>query len=112
MRTQQKRLPPLFIAACIIFAAGVACLGLSFTLQLELHIFKGMLYISFSFLTFGIGEIINHPKQRLVISATEKDKLTRQVHRKRSVCSLGNLCDIIALLLFFVGLATLLYTGE
>lgn len=109
MAAAPNRQPPLFIIACILFAAGVICLGLSFTLQLDPNIFKGLLYISCALVVFGIGEIINHPKQRFIAPATKKDDSTPRMYRKRNVCSLGNLCDIGALLLFFIGLAALFY---
>lgn len=112
MEAAPKRHPPLFIISCIFFAAGVVCFGLCFVLQLEPNIFKGLLYISLAFLAFGTGEIINHPKQRLIGPATGKNPAARQMYRKRNVCSLGNLCDIGALLLFFAGLAAIFYPAS
>lgn len=109
MEAATKRHPTLFILSCIFFLVGVVCLGLSFVLQLEPNIFKGMVYISLAFLAFGTGEIINHPKQRLINPVIGKDATAPQMYRKRNVCSLGNLFDIGALLLFFVGLAALFF---
>ena len=109
MTPEPKRLPPLFIMACIIFSAGVICLGLTFTLQLNTHTFRGLLYISMALVVFGVGEIINHPKQRVITGESKSDSTHNTLYRRRNVCSLGNLCDIGALLLFFIGLATLLF---
>lgn len=109
MTTEPKRLPLLFIMACTIFSAGVICLGLTFTLQLNTHTFRGLLYISMALVVFGIGEIINHPKQRVITGEDRGDSSQVILRRRRNVCSLGNLCDIGALLLFFIGLATLLF---
>lgn len=95
--------------ACTVFSAGVICLGLTFTLQLNTHTFRGLLYISMALVVFGIGEIINHPKQRLITGKDKSGLPHRTLCRRRSVCSLGNLCDIGALLLLFIGLATLLF---
>jgi len=105
MAGASNRFPPLYIAACIIFCVGLVGLGCIFVLQLPSYIFKGLLYIFIGFISFGIGENLNHSK---IPSPAESPDI-QQFYRKRNVCSLGNLLDIGALLLFFVGLSDLLF---
>jgi hypothetical protein len=100
-----NRLPPLYIAACTILGLGIAGLGSIFILELPSHFAKGLLYISVGCIAFGIGENLNHPKTTTPISSPD----IKQSYRIRNVCSLGNLIDIGALLLFFVGLSALLF---
>lgn len=109
MNAESKRPPPLFIAACIIFSAGVFCLGLVLLLPLEGYLFRGLVSLSLALIGFGTGEIVNHPKERLPRPAEDTPSSYPQVYRRRNVCSLGNLCDIFSLLLFFAGIATLIY---
>ena len=112
MEKTSKPYPPFFIIACFFLAAGMVSLGLSFILRLEPDTFKGLLYISLALLAFGTGEIINHPKQRLMVPDPGNDAPALQIYRRRNVCSLGNLFDIAALLLFFIGLAAFFYPAE
>lgn len=107
MAGASNRYPPLYIAACIILGIGIAGLGSIFFLQLPSSIFKGLLTICLGLITFGIGENLNHPKTKP--ATLNPDNNTPQYQRKRNVCSLGNLCDIGGLLLFFIGLSALLF---
>jgi hypothetical protein len=100
MAGASNRFPPLYVAACIIFSVGVAGLGCIFVLQLPPYIFEGLLYIFLGLIAFGIGENINHPKALLITTSENSNPDSRQFHRKRNACSLGNLIDIGALLLF------------
>lgn len=109
MAGASNRFPSLYIAACIIFSVGIAGLGCIFVLQLPSYIFQGLLYIFLGLIAFGIGENINHPKTLLITTSEDNTPDSPQFHRKRNVCSLGNLMDIGALLLFFVGLSALLF---
>lgn len=109
MTDASNRFPPLYITACIIFGVGVAGLGCLLVLHPSSHIFKGFLYIFVGFIAFGTGEFLNHPKTPLITTSEDGGIASPQFYRKRNSCSLGNLCDIGALLLFFVGLAALLY---
>jgi hypothetical protein len=109
MADASSRFPPLYITACIIFAVGVAGLGCLLVLQPSSHIIKGFFYIFVGFIAFGTGEFLNHPKTPLMTVSEDDSVASPQFYRKRNACSLGNLCDIAALLLFFAGLSTLLY---
>lgn len=101
------RLPPLYIAACILFGIGTLGLGAIVILQSPSYVVNGLFYIFMGFIAFGIGETLNHPKTSP--PATDLDNNPKQLHRQRNSCSLGNLFDIGALLLFFGGLSTLLF---
>ena len=105
MAGANNRFSPLYIVACIIFCVGSTGLGFIFVQQLPSYIYKGLLYIFVGFVLFGIGEHLNHSK----IPSNAGRQLIQRFHRQRNVCSLGNLLDIGALLLFFVGLSTLLF---
>jgi uncharacterized membrane protein len=110
MAGASNRFPPLYIAACIIFAIGIAGLCSLFFLQLPTNVFKGLLSIFFGLTAFGIGETLNHPRiSQPTLSWNNNISKVPRIQRKRNVCSLGNLCDIGALLLFFIGLSTLFF---
>jgi len=110
MADTSDRFPPLYLAACALLGVGIIGLAGVFWLRPPAHIFKGLLYISLGCLAFGTGEILNHPKSVLPETIQELKSDSPQIHRKRNVCSLGNLCDIGALLLLFIGLSTLIYS--
>jgi hypothetical protein len=103
------RFPLLYITACIILGAGLTGLVCIFVIQLPSYIFRGLLYICIGLIAFGIGENLNHPKTLLIITNEDNSQKSQQFLRKRNDCSLGNLIDIGALLLFFFGLSTLLF---
>jgi hypothetical protein len=101
--------PPLYIAAYILFAIGTAGLVILLALQPASAKFQGLLYIFLGFMAFGTGEILNHRQAPRITSAGKDNPELPRFPRKRNSCSLGNLCDIGALLLFFVGLSALLF---
>ncbi len=105
----RNRFPPLYIAAWVVLGVGVIGLCSVFVLQLPPFLFRGLLYISLGLIAFGIGENLNHPKTPLLKLGEDNSPLPPKFHRKRNACALGNLIDIGALLLFFVGLSDLLY---
>jgi hypothetical protein len=110
MTTAASRLPPLFITACIFIGVGTVCLFGTLVLEPPSHISKGFLYISSAFILFGLGEVLNHPKERLNTHTPEENPTqTTEFQRRRNVCSLGNLCDICALLLFFIGISAMFF---
>lgn len=105
MTNASKRFPSLYIAACILLGIGVTGFGGIFALALPPHIAEGFRYIFVGFILFGIGENLNHPKA----TPPSPSSGSQKVYRRRNVCSLGNLFDIGALLLLFVGLSDLLF---
>jgi hypothetical protein len=109
MADARNRLPPLYVTACIIFGVGIAGLGCLLVLHPSSHILEGFLYIFSGCIAFGTGEILNHPKIPPFTTSEDGGTAIPRFYRKRNSCSLGNLFDIGALLLFFVGLSALLY---
>lgn len=111
MTEKEHRLPFLYTASYFILSIGVVGLVCIF-LVVPSDIFKGLLYIFLGFIAFGAGEILNHPRTQLLTTGKDNDTsstISRLFHRKRNPCSLGNLCDIGAILLFFIGLSALLF---
>jgi len=108
MTDVRNRFPPLYLAACIFLALGVAGLTTLLLLHLPAYIQKGLIYTFLGFISFGVGEIINHPKA-IRLSSDKEYTVDAKTLRGRNVCSLGNLFDIGALLLFFIGLSNLLF---
>jgi hypothetical protein len=109
MAETSNRLPFLYVASYFIFLIGVSGLIYIFFLRPPPDIFKGLLYIFLGFIAFGAGEILNHPRPPLITTSMDNGTSSKQFHRKRNPCSLGNLFDIGALLLFFIGLSALLF---
>jgi len=106
----RMRFPPLYLAACISLFLGIAGLATLLILNHPTFIEKGLIYTFLGFICFGTGEILNHPKD-IYLSSGKEYKAEAQTQRRRNVCSLGNLFDIGALLLFFIGLSNLLFRG-
>ncbi len=105
----RSQFPPLYIAAWVIFSVGILGLCTLSVLHLPSPTFKGLLYIFLGFVAFGLGENINHPKTPWLTLSEDNHPAPTQFYRKRNDCSLGNLIDIGALLLFFIGISALLY---
>lgn len=105
----RNRFPHIYLAACMFLGVGIVGLSCLFVLRLPSYTFRGLLYIFLGLIAFGIGEILNHPKTSMITTSEDNNPNSPQFYRKRNDCSLGNLIDIGALLLFFVGLSALLY---
>lgn len=105
MNHASNRLPSLYIFACILLGIGVIGTGVIFAMKFHSHISEGLRYIFVGFILFGFGEILNHQKTTIPSASSG----IQEGYRRRNVCSLGNLFDIGALLLFFVGISTLLF---
>lgn len=109
MTKQKRKLPPMFLTACTFLFLGI--LGFFFTLFAvgATPSLKGFLLVSSSLIGFGIGEILNHPKVQIPQGTSNKENPAGDYYRRRSTCGLGNLMIIIAILLFFVGISSLIY---
>ncbi len=109
MSEQKSKFPPLFLTACTFFCLGI--MGLFSTLwfagQTPWH--QGFFLISSSLVGIGIGEILNHPKEHVVQSTAIDDGHPLDYYRRRSTTGLGNLLIIVAILLFFGGVSSLMY---
>ncbi len=112
MTTVRTKFPILYLMAWFFTLTGL--LGLIATLLIgpTYAIVKGMVLISAALIIFGLGEFLNHPKEKNFIAAEKEEKETAkrgQYIRRRNSCGLGNLFIIVALLLFFVGLSSVLF---
>jgi hypothetical protein len=93
----------------MVFLGGAGLLA-TFFLQAPDAILKGYTLLSLAVAIFGLGEICNHPKEKTISKVDESAaKTLHQVVRRRNPSSLGNLLLILALLLFFIGLSSLVY---
>jgi hypothetical protein len=109
MNTIAGKFPPLFVIACLALATGLAGVIGSFVLQLPPSTFLPLLLVSSGCTAFGVGEIINHPIERIPEFGQAPGDNDEMIYRRRNDCSLGNLLDIVALLLIFIGIAKFLY---
>jgi len=100
----------LLLAAYIAIASGTIIFIAAFVIALPEHLFKGTLILSASFTTFGTGEYLNHPKQKLITQETVKTNKKPKYHRNRNPCSLGNLFDIGGLLLLFIAFSSFFFS--
>ncbi len=108
MGVRHQQFPPLLVTAYIaLIAAGIA-LTSAFACPVVRHISTGLLLLSTGFTLFGIGEILNHPKEAL-LPVGQADLETTKFHHRRNSCGLGNLCDIVSLLFFFMALSSLFF---
>ncbi len=108
MREYIKLTPPLLLAAYTFLCLGIS--SLTYTLLLlQDHYFKGFSLISLSLIGFGIGEILNHPKESVSHEVGVSLEKAHSFIRKRNACGLGNLLAIMSILLFFIGLSSLIF---
>ena len=101
----RPQIQPLLISAYFAIASGIITFLTAFLLPLSGHLFMATLLLSAGFATFAVGELLNHPKQKLITRETVKNNTSSRYHRTRNPCSLGNLFDISGLLLFFISLS-------
>jgi len=107
MSQNHQQYPLMYIAAFVMAAAGIAIAVAALLLQPERHLYKGLIFLAVAFLNFGGGEILNHPKQAAADRQTADQK--EYTVRGRNTCGLGNLLDIVGLLMFFVAMASFIY---
>ena len=109
MSVKHTRFPPLFIVACIAVAvAVVSIIGINM-FSVANHIVRGVLLLSAGLTLFGIGEILNHPKETIFPIRQDAGPGIVKYYRRRSSCGLGTLCDIASLLFFFMALSSLFF---
>lgn len=69
-------------------------------------IFSGLRQIALGITLMGIGEWINHPLQKSITCKNKNDYVFEKFrHRQRNPSALGNLFEIVGLILAFTGLA-------
>lgn len=109
MPASSTKIPLSFIAAWIMTGIGFLCFaGLAF-FRPGYAAMKGVGLIAAACICCGVGEILNHPKEHVFVPENERVEGEEKYRRRRNICALGNLFVILAILLFFVGLGTLLY---
>ena len=110
MSAKHTRFPPLFIVACIAVALGVvSIIGINM-FSMANHIFRGVLLLSTGLTLFGVGEILNHPKETIFPIRQDAGPGIVKYYRRRNSCGLGTLCDIASLLFLFMALSALFFT--
>ncbi|MDJ0621436.1 MAG: hypothetical protein QNJ17_00640 [Desulfocapsaceae bacterium] len=101
--TIQRYLSYFFI---LLLLAGVVLLIFSFVTAEEGKYFGGLQQIAMGITLIGLGEWINHPLQKSVAVEDKKNFIFQRIkHRKRRPNGIGNLLEIVGLLLVFTGFA-------
>ncbi len=103
MGKDERKTPLAFWGALLNIAMGTAGIITGLLLELEHH---GIEQFFLGLLLLGIGEYLNNPPRPQLKEETEKPGFLK---RKRNVCGLGNLLDILGVLMLAVGLATLFF---
>tara|TARA_Y100001933_G_C18481083_1_gene348353 strand:+ start:96 stop:434 length:339 start_codon:yes stop_codon:yes gene_type:complete len=89
-----------------LLIAGIALLIFSLYTAEQGRYFGGLQQIAAGMTLIGIGEWINHPLQKSIAYKDRKNFIFKQVyHRKRKPNGVGNICEIIGLILIFTGMA-------
>ena len=105
----RQKYPPLFVLAWLALFSGLTGSGGALLFQPEASILKPLLLVSMGLVAFGAGEILNHPLEQIKTTTPPHTDYELQAYRRRNDCSLGNLLDIGALLLIFIGIARFMY---
>ncbi len=94
-----------------LILCGLVWFILSFFLGPQEAVFSGYRLMATGVIFLGIGEWLNHPLQvSLELPSKASPEARRQKHRKRNPSTLGNLFEIIALLLICVGISKVFFT--
>lgn len=109
MTQQERKIPVTYYLAWALLTTGLTSALMPLLLQARYAVEKGIILVALAFCLVGIGELLNHPKEQIFIPEGDNKKLP-QFRRRRNVCGLGNLFLIVGLLLFFVGLSSLLFS--
>lgn len=107
MADDRIRFPPFYLFAIILTCAGTITALAAVVVRHSGPTLKGVLFLGCSMVSFGCGEIINHRKEIVRSETFTKEK--QYSFRRRSSTSLGNLLDIVGLLLFFIALSSLIF---
>ena len=108
MIVREDKFPLLYAFSWLLTAIGAGVCTIALILQPEYKLLKGSLQIGAGILLFGVGELLNHPRDKTLHGDKEDFHVEKEYTRKRNACALGNLLDIVGLLIFFVGLSAFL----
>lgn len=90
----------------LLLLAGVLLLVYAFVTAEEGVYFNGLQQIAMGITLIGLGEWINHPLQKSVAVKDKKNFIFQRIkHRKRRPNGIGNILEIIGLLMVFTGFA-------
>lgn len=90
----------------LLLLAGVILLVYSFVIAKEGEYFGGLQQIAIGITLIGLGEWINHPLQKSMAVKDKKNFIFQPIkHRKRRPNGIGNLLEIVGLLMVFTGFA-------
>jgi len=90
----------------LLLVIGVLILIYSFVFSEDGPLFSGLREIGLGVLLIGVGEWINHPLQKAHICKSRRELIFQDIrHRRRNPSALGNLSEIVGLILIFTGLA-------
>lgn len=101
--------PPLLLVACISLGTGILFLLSLLMFSWQPQQIKGISLVGAGLCCFGLGEILNHPKEQMMVLSEKQKPAQPLFQRPRNSCAMGNLCGILSFLLFFAGLSSLLY---
>lgn len=108
MTDSSQKTPVLFILACVLAGIGALSFCAVMAIQPAAAIFKPLFFFTLALTALGTGEILNHPKEQIFASEERGTEEEDVWQRRRNVCGLGNLFDIVAILLFFIALGKVL----
>ena len=108
MRQAHQPYPLFYIVAVMLVIAGLVLVTAAVLIHPEKHVYKGMVFLAVSLFNFGLGEIFNHPKT-LTSELDSDGKTSEFVSRRRNSCGLGNILDIIGVMMFFIALSSFIY---
>lgn len=107
MNNSSQKTPITTYFFIILLVVGVLTVAASF-IVIGKDLFNWMQQIGSGLVLIGIGEWINHPEQKGITYEDDQEVTFKHVkHRNRQPSSLGNLLEIVGLLLIFIGLADL-----
>jgi len=103
------RKPHLLRAGFLLLATSLFLGGLWFIQPSLVTHSQTLLYLAVGSFLFGIGEILNHPKQTADNYTDNSASDLRRVHHwSRNPCPLGNLLDIAGIIFLFIGFGRLI----
>ena len=90
----------------LLLLAGGLLLVYAYSTAEKGQYFGGLQQIAIGIILIGLGEWVNHPLQKSVAVKDKKNFIFHQIkHRKRKPNGIGNIVEIIGLLMVFTGFA-------
>lgn len=106
MASETHSSPLAFKIALVNLVAGVIAFTVSFFLT---SLTSGFSQLSLGLITLGAGEYLNNPTYSSQQSGKDNSVPVSFWNRKRNVCGLGNLLDIVGVIMIAIGTATLFF---